>query len=54
MSRRKNGVRKEWKKKLTEIYQLKKRLKKNPNNTTLSSNIKALCTRATMPKKNKK
>ena len=34
MSRRKNGVRKRWKEQLTEIYQLKKRLKKNPNNTT--------------------
>ena len=53
MSRRKNGVRKEWKRKLTEIYQLKKKLKKNPNNNTLDSNIKALCSRATMPKKNK-
>tara|TARA_Y100001963_G_scaffold113406_1_gene157075 strand:+ start:289 stop:450 length:162 start_codon:yes stop_codon:yes gene_type:complete len=53
MSRRKNGVRKEWKRKLTEIYQLKKKLKKKPNNNTLDSNIKALCSRAIMPKKNK-
>ena len=28
MSRRKNGVRKEWKRRLTEINTLKKRLKK--------------------------
>ena len=52
MSRRKNGVRKRWKEQLTEIYQLKKRLKKNPNNTTLSSRIKSLCSKTTMPKNN--
>ena len=38
---------------LTEIYQLKKRLKKNPNNTTLSSRIKSLCSKTTMPKSKK-
>ena len=54
MSRRKNGVRKRWKEQLTEIYQLKKRLKKNPNNTTLSSRIKSLCSKTTMPKSNKR
>ena len=35
MSRRKNGVRKEWKRRLTEINTLKKRLKKNPENESL-------------------
>ena len=32
MSRRKNGIRKAWKKKLLEISNLTKKLKKNPGN----------------------
>lgn len=35
MSRRKNGVRKDWKKKLTELNRINKKLKKKPDNIPL-------------------
>ena len=50
MSRRKNGVRKDWKKNLTKISVLKKKLKKNPENDALRSQIKTLISRTNMPK----
>ena len=53
MSRRKNGARKDWKKKLTEISVLKKKLKKNPDNDSLRSKLKTLISRAIMPKSKK-
>ena len=53
MSRRKNGARKDWKKKLTEISILKKKLKKSPDNDSLRSKLKTLISRATMPKSKK-
>jgi len=54
MSRRKNGVRKDWKKKLTEISMLKKKLRKNPENSAIKSKVKSLCSSVVMPKKGKK
>ena len=53
MSRRKNGVRKDWKKNLTKISGLKKKLKKNPENDALRSQIKTLISRTNMPKSKK-
>jgi hypothetical protein len=53
MSRRKNGVRKDWKKNLTKISVLKKKLKKNPENDALRSQIKTLISRTNMPKSKK-
>jgi hypothetical protein len=53
MSRRKNGVRKDWKKNLTKISILKKKLKKNPENDSLRSSIKTLISRTNMPKSKK-
>lgn len=50
MSKR-NGARKDWKKKLTQISLLKKKLRKNPENDSLRSNIKTLIDRAKMPEK---
>ena len=50
MSRRKNGVRKEWRKKLTEISKLKQKLRKNPDNDQLRMKINTLIKRAVMPK----
>tara|TARA_B100000767_G_C19359860_1_gene367374 strand:+ start:92 stop:256 length:165 start_codon:yes stop_codon:yes gene_type:complete len=54
MSRRKNGVRKDWKKKLVEISLLKKKLRKNPENSTIRSKVKSMCSSVVMPKKGKK
>ena len=51
MSRRKNGARKEWKRKLTEISNLKKKLRKNPDNDALRSKISTLKSRVVMPEK---
>tara|TARA_Y100001938_G_C8089612_1_gene434243 strand:+ start:608 stop:766 length:159 start_codon:yes stop_codon:yes gene_type:complete len=51
MSRRKNGVRKDWKKKLTELNVLNKKLKRDPENTVLQSKIATIKQRAVMPKK---
>ena len=53
MSRRKNGVRKDWKKNLTKISLLKKKLRKNPDNDSLRSQIKTLISRTRMPEKKK-
>jgi hypothetical protein len=53
MSRRKNGVRKDWRRKLTEISKLKKKLKRNPENDSLRSKIKTLISRANMPERKK-
>ena len=50
MSRRKNCVRKEWKRRLTEINTLKKRLKKNPENESLKGKIKGFLARVVPPK----
>ena len=50
MSRRKNGARKEWKKKLTEISKLKQKLRKNPDNDQLRMKINSLIKRVVMPK----
>ena len=54
MSRRKNGVRKDWKKKLEEISMLRKKLKKSPENSSIRSKIKSLCSSVVMPKKGKR
>ena len=54
MSRRKNGVRKDRKKKLTELNVLYKKLKKDPENSTLLSKIATIKQRAVMPKRNVK
>ena len=50
MSRRKNGVRKEWKRKLTEIGKLKKKFRKDPENDQLKMKINTLIKRVVMPK----
>ena len=50
MSRRKNGVRKEWKRKLTEIGKLKKKFKKDPEDDQLKMKINTLVKRVVMPK----
>ena len=50
MSRRKNGTRKEWRRKLTEISKLKKKLKKDPDNDQLKMKISTLVKRVVMPK----
>ena len=50
MSRRKNGTRKAWKKKLTEISNLTKKLKKNPENDSLRMKLKSLKQKVVMPK----
>ena len=53
MSRRKNGIRKAWKKKLLEISNLTKKLKKNPGNDSLRMKLKSLKQKVVMPKSKK-
>jgi hypothetical protein len=50
MSRRKNGVRREWRNKLTELNLLNKKLKKNPEDATILSKISSVKQRIIMPK----
>ena len=50
MSRRKNGVKKEWRKKLTEISKLKNKLRRDPDNDQLKMKINTLVKRVVMPK----
>tara|TARA_R110001592_G_scaffold210294_4_gene461730 strand:- start:1392 stop:1568 length:177 start_codon:yes stop_codon:yes gene_type:complete len=54
MSRRKNGVRKDWKKKLTELNILNKKLKRDPENTVLQGKISTIRQRTVMPKGKKR
>ena len=53
MSRRKNGIRKAWKKKLLEISNLTKKLKKNPGNDSLRMRLRSLKQKVVMPKSKK-
>ena len=53
MSRIKNGTRKAWKKKLLEISNLTKKLKKNPGNDSLRMRLRSLKQKVVMPKSKK-
>ena len=52
MSRRKNGVRKDWRTLLTKINTLKKKQRKNPDDDSSKSKIQGLISKVRMPKKN--
>tara|TARA_Y100000361_G_C11057188_1_gene288525 strand:+ start:209 stop:379 length:171 start_codon:yes stop_codon:yes gene_type:complete len=52
MSRRKNGVRKDWRTLLTKISTLKKKQRKNPDDQSLNTKIQSLLSKVRMPKKN--